>query len=259
VRRIWQLLATALGIYATGNLLNAAYWMAVARRGGLFDNAVALGLPYAAMPTSFVVLVYFTRGATSDPAVVMTIIIFVLTMLVMLRQGVILHDDAALRERRAAGLVEARYASLIRNASDVIMIADPDGRLRFVSPAAERTFARHPDELVGRNLQDHPAIGGFALSFHDVSERKALEEQLRQLAFHDPLTLLANRSLFRNRVEHALALGCAAGQGFLFAPSASLESLTDSPWAARRAELGRGHDTTMRLTATGRHRLARRA
>jgi predicted signal transduction protein with EAL and GGDEF domain len=29
---------------------------------------------------------------------------------------------------------------------------------------------------------------------------------LRQLAFHDPLTLLANRSLFRNRVEHALAL-----------------------------------------------------
>jgi len=29
---------------------------------------------------------------------------------------------------------------------------------------------------------------------------------LRQLAFHDPLTLLANRSLFRNRVEHALTL-----------------------------------------------------
>ncbi len=39
-----------------------------------------------------------------------------------------------------------------------------------------------------------------------MSERKALEEQLRKLAFHDHLTLLANRSLFWNRVEHALAL-----------------------------------------------------
>ena len=53
---------------------------------------------------------------------------------------------------------------------------------------------------------DDPAVAGLALNFRDVSERKLLEEQLRKLAFHDPLTLLANRSLFWNRVEHALAL-----------------------------------------------------
>ena len=47
---------------------------------------------------------------------------------------------------------------------------------------------------------------GLALNFRDISERKALEEQLRQLAFHDPLTLLANRNLFRDRVQHALTL-----------------------------------------------------
>src|SRR2546430_5413322 len=35
---------------------------------------------------------------------------------------------------------------------------------------------------------------------------RSLEEQLRQLAFHDPLTLLANRNLFRDRVQHALTL-----------------------------------------------------
>ena len=34
------------------------------------------------------------------------------------------------------------------------MIADVDGRLRFASPAAERTFGMHPDDLVGRNLLD---------------------------------------------------------------------------------------------------------
>lgn len=39
----------------------------------------------------------------------------------------------------------------------------------------------------------------------DVTERKSLEEQLTHQALHDPLTKLANRVLFRNRVEHALA------------------------------------------------------
>jgi diguanylate cyclase (GGDEF)-like protein/PAS domain S-box-containing protein len=38
----------------------------------------------------------------------------------------------------------------------------------------------------------------------DISERRSLEEQLTHQALHDPLTRLANRVLFRNRVEHAL-------------------------------------------------------
>jgi diguanylate cyclase (GGDEF)-like protein len=59
---------------------------------------------------------------------------------------------------------------------------------------------------VGSNLTADPAVEGLALNFRDISERKALEEQLRQMAFHDPLTLLANRNLFRDRVQHALTL-----------------------------------------------------
>jgi diguanylate cyclase (GGDEF)-like protein/PAS domain S-box-containing protein len=39
----------------------------------------------------------------------------------------------------------------------------------------------------------------------DITERKALEERLKQWALHDPLTGLANRTLFADRLEHALA------------------------------------------------------
>ncbi len=38
----------------------------------------------------------------------------------------------------------------------------------------------------------------------DVTDRKALEEQLQHQAFHDPLTGLPNRALFADRLGHAL-------------------------------------------------------
>ncbi|CAN5714982.1 hypothetical protein BH23GEM3_BH23GEM3_19620 [soil metagenome] len=41
----------------------------------------------------------------------------------------------------------------------------------------------------------------------DITERKALEQQLSHQAFHDSLTGLANRALFRDRVEHAVSRG----------------------------------------------------
>ncbi len=43
------------------------------------------------------------------------------------------------------------------------------------------------------------------MSAQDVTDRVGLEEQLRHQAFHDPLTDLANRTLFADRVQRTLA------------------------------------------------------
>ena len=51
--------------------------------------------------------------------------------------------------------------------------------------------------------QNEQAILGW---FYDISDRKAIEEQVRQLAHYDQLTGLPNRSLFSDRLQQALAI-----------------------------------------------------
>ncbi len=60
-------------------------------------------------------------------------------------------------------------------------------------------------ECLFTNLLGHSAVGGIVVNLRDVTERKGFEQQLTYQAFHDPVTDLANRALFRDRVEHALS------------------------------------------------------
>ena len=63
---------------------------------------------------------------------------------------------------------------------------------------------RHLEAHVS-DLRGDRHIHGIVLNARDVTERVRLEEQLTREAFHDGLTGLANRALFRDRLDQALA------------------------------------------------------
>jgi diguanylate cyclase (GGDEF)-like protein/PAS domain S-box-containing protein len=69
---------------------------------------------------------------------------------------------------------------------------------------------------------------GVVLNTRDLLERKALEQKLTFQAFHDPLTRLANRSLFRERVEHALDRRNATNTAVLFIDLDNFKTINDS-------------------------------
>jgi diguanylate cyclase (GGDEF)-like protein/PAS domain S-box-containing protein len=97
------------------------------------------------------------------------------------------------------------------DAGRVSAFIEMTAQLPGVSPLAEWRL-RRPDghtvqvEAIASNLLADEAVGGIVLNARDVGERKALLDQLAHQAFHDPLTGLANRALFRDRVMHAITL-----------------------------------------------------
>ena len=252
-RRTLLLLTTGFSVLFVADM----FWAVAKLRGEYFFG----GSSDALYLLAFIPLGLAAREQVRSGSATTVAVIFVLTMLGILRQSMMLRDEARAREQIAAGRVEARFASLIQNASEVVMVADGEGRLRFVSAAAGGVLGATPAELngthladlwqgperarvssfladvaasagivvgplelelegaggqrqlevIGRNLMDDHAVEGLALTVRDVSERHLLEEQLRQLAFYDPLTRLANRRLFLDRVEHALALARRSG------------------------------------------------
>jgi diguanylate cyclase (GGDEF)-like protein/PAS domain S-box-containing protein len=73
-------------------------------------------------------------------------------------------------------------------------------------------------EMDCRDLRAEQTVAGLVVTLRDVTERRRLERELTHQAFHDGLTGLANRVLFADRLQHALARGARDGSvvGVLF-------------------------------------------
>lgn len=100
----------------------------------------------------------------------------------------------------------AYYCQIIKNNESDPLLASgmlrPGGKTVEIN-GVKKNGSEFPLEI---SLSSWETGGGVFYSgiIRDVTERKSLENQLVHQALHDPLTKLANRVLFRNRVEHAL-------------------------------------------------------
>jgi diguanylate cyclase (GGDEF)-like protein/PAS domain S-box-containing protein len=112
----------------------------------------------------------------------------------------------------AEDLVGTRYLDLVE-ASDRTHVRAVLADLAATSGASATSEYRlcHIDgssrfvESIVSSLVEDPTVDGLVLNTRDVTDRKMLEDELAHRAFHDSLTGLSNRAVFRDRVEHALA------------------------------------------------------
>ncbi|SBT93543.1 diguanylate cyclase/phosphodiesterase with PAS/PAC sensor(s) [Streptomyces sp. DI166] len=128
-------------------------------------GSLAALTPYLAAAVCTLGILYnVLNGRSVDRVVLLTGGTVVLAL--VMRQGIMLIDNITLTQELAQK--ENHFRSLVQGSSDVIMIAAPNGILRYVSPAAAGVYGRSAEELVGTELANliHPEDLGCVV--HEV-------------------------------------------------------------------------------------------
>jgi diguanylate cyclase (GGDEF)-like protein/PAS domain S-box-containing protein len=117
----------------------------------------------------------------------------------------------ALAEKVGAGAID-RFAASLR------IVRPEDGRERWVAMNAWRTHKA--DSRSDRII----------MTVRDVTDEKTAEERVRWSASHDPLTRLANRALFQEKLEQAIAAAKQRGEavGVLMLDLDDFKQINDS-------------------------------
>jgi diguanylate cyclase (GGDEF)-like protein/PAS domain S-box-containing protein len=71
-------------------------------------------------------------------------------------------DQLEVTERTALRESEERFRALTEQSTDIILIADPSGQIKYASPSVHTVLAVHEDSLVGTNMIDRVHPDDFA-------------------------------------------------------------------------------------------------
>jgi PAS domain S-box-containing protein len=137
---------------------------------------------------------------------------------------------------------QAWFQKLVHHASDLIVVLEENGVVRYANAASQKLLNLLPEALLGQdfwfevlglsledakllqsssepfelpfddrdlvlqvsNLLHIPELRGIVVNVRDMTNSKNLERSLRYQALHDPLTDLPNRRLFEAELTRAL-------------------------------------------------------
>ncbi|MGW2212385.1 putative bifunctional diguanylate cyclase/phosphodiesterase [Streptomyces sp. NPDC001781] len=117
--------------------------------GRPLTGSLAALTPYLAAAVCTLGILYnVLNGRRPDHVVLITAGAVVLALVI--RQGIMLLDNITLTQELAQK--ENHFRSLVQGSSDVIMIAAPNGVLRYVSPAAAGVYGSSAEALIGTEL-----------------------------------------------------------------------------------------------------------
>jgi diguanylate cyclase (GGDEF)-like protein/PAS domain S-box-containing protein len=141
---------------------------------------------------------------------------------VLAADGAILYQSLALKNLLGYDPAE----TIGRNVFELVHRDDVEAaRNAFVRIIETRHFReplefriRHRDgqwrtfESLGTNCVDNPHIRGVVFNSRDVTDRKAIQQRIQHLAYHDNLTGLPNRGLLQDRLAHSIARAERSGR-----------------------------------------------
>jgi diguanylate cyclase (GGDEF)-like protein/PAS domain S-box-containing protein len=113
-------------------------------------------LPYASVAAAIGLLIYASRPVWHLDLGKVIFGSLILTALVVMRQMIAARDNVRLVTERIRQ--DARFRSLVQNASDLVTVVDASHRISYQSPSIARLYGHQPSELEGVVLTElaHP-------------------------------------------------------------------------------------------------------
>jgi diguanylate cyclase (GGDEF)-like protein len=115
----------------------------------------------------------------------------------------ITDSDGLSAGRSFLRMVHPEDRHIVQDALERVKIAGTDTAIVEWRLGLSGNEPRYFETIISNRLDDE-VVAGLVLNSRDVTDRKRLESQLTQMAFHDPLTTLPNRASFFRMLSRAM-------------------------------------------------------